>query len=64
MGRHLADHRQSSDGARTKQFLKIERASGEEGSHPQTKAVFARPTLRDASAKVREFVRIERDGTA
>lgn len=60
MGRAAADHHASAEGNRLKRFVEIERAHGEEGSHPSARALHERAKKRDDGAKVREYARIER----
>jgi hypothetical protein len=64
MSRHIVDHRKSPEGGRLKNFVELERAHGEAGSHPAAKALHERPVTRDKSSKLREYVRIERGETA
>ncbi|MCV2867334.1 hypothetical protein OEW28_01665 [Defluviimonas sp. WL0002] len=59
MSRHLADHREASEGGRLKNYVEVERTHGE-GRHPASKAVHERPATRDDAKKLREFLRIER----
>lgn len=63
MSRQAADRNAKSDGGRLKHFVEVEKAHGEEGSHPATKAVHERPVKRDDAARLREFTRIERGKT-
>jgi hypothetical protein len=64
MSRPAADRRTSSEGSRLKRFVEIERALGEEGSHPATRALHEHAAARDDGTKVREYARIERGRTA
>ncbi len=60
MSRHSVDHRKSTEGGRLKNFIKVEKNSGEEGTHPASKKLYERPAERGDAARVREYVRIER----
>ena len=61
MSRHPVDHRSPSDGGRTEHFAQVERQSGEEGSHPATKALHRRPAERSKTdPRVPEYTRIEK----
>lgn len=64
LARHIVDHRGAPEGGRLKNFIKVEKAHGTEGSHPATRALHERPTARDDAAKLREYSRIERGQTA
>lgn len=64
MSRHVADRRTSDEGGRLKNYVRVERDSGGEGSHPSSRAVHERPAERSDSARLREFARIERGHTA
>jgi hypothetical protein len=64
MSRHVADRRKSDEGGRLKNFVRVERETGEEGSHPAARALHERPAERSESARLREFARIERGHTA
>ena len=64
MSRHIVDHRKSPEGGRLKNFVELEKARGEEGTHPASKALHERPVERDKSSKLREYTRIERGDTA
>ncbi len=58
MTKHLADHRQPSQGGRLQQFLRIARDRSETAWH----AVWQRPQqLGDSNRRVLEYVRIERE---
>jgi hypothetical protein len=59
MSRHIADHRTASS-QRTQRFAEVERTQGDEGSHPATKSVIARPKDRNDARRMQEFLRIER----
>ena len=63
MSRHVADHRPTSDGGRTRHFLDVEMAKGAEGSHPAAKTLHERAATRSDSARLKEFLRIERGET-
>lgn len=63
MSRHVADRRKPDEGGRLKNFVRVERETGEEGSHPAARAVHERPAERSDSARLREFARIERGHT-
>ncbi|MCA0271243.1 MAG: hypothetical protein LCH69_04150 [Proteobacteria bacterium] len=64
MSRHVADRRKPDEGGRLKNFVRVEKISGEEGSHPATRALHERPAERTDSARLREFARIDRGHTA
>ena len=65
MSRHPTDHRAPSGGNRMKRFAEVERASGQEGSHPAAQALNRRPASRaETNIKVEEFIRIERGQSA
>ncbi|MGB3317353.1 MAG: hypothetical protein WBB85_23460 [Albidovulum sp.] len=64
MSRHIVDHRKSPEGGRLKHFVQLEKAQGDEGSHPAAKALHERPVARESSAKLRQYTRIERGETA
>ncbi len=64
MSRHIVDHRKSPEGGRLKHFVALEKSHGEEGSHPAARALHERAVTREKSAKLREYVRIERGDTA
>lgn len=64
MSRHVADRRKPDEGGRLKNFVRVEKTSGEEGSHPATRALHERPAERTDSARLREFARIDRGHTA
>lgn len=64
MSRHVADRRKSDEGGRLKNFVRVEKTMGEEGSHPAARALHERPAERNESARLREFARIERGHTA
>ena len=58
MTRSIIDHaEQAAEGARMRQFLEIDRRSG---MHPAVDALVRRPAER-SEAKVREFLRIDRE---
>jgi hypothetical protein len=63
MSRHVADRRKPDQGGRLKNYLAVERSAGEEGSHPATRVLHERPADRSATARLREFARIERGRT-
>jgi hypothetical protein len=57
MTKHLADHRASSDGGRSKHFLSIEK----EPAQAQWDEARKQPRLRsDSTPRLAEFLRIER----
>lgn len=59
MSRHPIDHRTPSDGGRVKQFVRLARELGGEGSHPAVQALTRRPAGRVAkNVKVAEYARI------
>ncbi|MBC7137174.1 MAG: hypothetical protein H5U17_00245 [Defluviimonas sp.] len=61
MTRHIADHVSPPEAGRVKQFLKLARREGGEGSHPATRALLRRPRLGSGTARrVKEFLRIDR----
>lgn len=65
MSRHLADHRAPTKGARARNFWKLEREQGEEGTHPASVALSQRPENRESDdTRVREFLRIDRGSRA
>jgi hypothetical protein len=64
MSRHIADRRKSHEGGRLKNYVVLERCTGEEGSHPATRALHERPASRSEAARMREYARIERGHTA
>lgn len=64
MSRHVADRRKSDEGGRLKNFVRVERETGEEGRHPAARALHERPAERSEAARLREFARIERGHTA
>lgn len=64
MTRHIADRRKSDEGGRLKNFVRVERETGAEGSHPAARALHERPAERISSARLREFARIDRGHTA
>tara|TARA_R110002096_G_scaffold291969_4_gene486186 strand:- start:3212 stop:3406 length:195 start_codon:yes stop_codon:yes gene_type:complete len=64
MSKHLADHREASDGGRAKNFINLEKQRGAEGSHPATRKVATRPVVRSDARRIQEFLRIERGDTA
>lgn len=55
MGRHLADHRTQTTGGRLKHFLRLSRTPRE---------TWQRPRGKSGSARVVQFLRIERGRTA
>lgn len=63
MSRHVADRRKPDQGGRLKNYLDVERSTGEEGSHPSTRMLHERPSGRSAATRLREFARIERGRT-
>lgn len=63
MSRHVADRRKPDDGGRLKNYIEVEKSTGEEGSHPATRAIHERPASRSAAVRLREFARIERGHT-
>ncbi|SPH23630.1 hypothetical protein DEA8626_02696 [Defluviimonas aquaemixtae] len=60
MSRHAVDRRKSPEGGRLKNFIEVEKNSGEEGTHPASKALSERPVKRAEAKRLREYVRIER----
>lgn len=60
MTKHVADRRSPSDGSRTAAFAAIARRTGEEGSHPATRAAVRRATEAATPARTRAFLRIAR----
>jgi hypothetical protein len=64
MSRHVADRRKPDQGGRLKNYVEVERSSGEEGSHPATRALHERPASRSETTRMREYARIERGRTA
>ncbi|MDI3338274.1 hypothetical protein QKW60_17830 [Defluviimonas aestuarii] len=64
MSRHIVDRRKSPEGGRLKNFVEVEKTHGEDGAHPAAKALHERPVTRNDSAKLREYLRIERGQTA
>lgn len=63
MSRHVADRRKPDEGGRLKNYVAVERTTGNEGSHPATRAVHERPASRSDAVRLREFARIERGHT-
>lgn len=60
MSRHIADRIKPDDGGRLKNYVKVEKVMGAEGSHPATRALHERPAGRSETARLREYARIER----
>ncbi len=60
MSRHVADRIKPDDGGRLKNYVEVERTTGEEGSHRATRSVHERPASRSDTARLREYARIER----
>jgi hypothetical protein len=60
MTKHLADHRSPSQGGRVKNFVNVEKLSGDEGSHPASKKLAKRGVERSDTRRMQEYLRIER----
>lgn len=61
MSRHLADHTRATTGARIRQFLKIDHRDGHADLHPALAKLFRRARHLDSGAKLKAFLKIERD---
>lgn len=61
MSRHLADHTRATTGARTRQFVAVDRREQFAGLHPVFAGLFRRARTLDAGAKLKAFMKIERD---
>ncbi len=59
MSRHITDRRAAPEGGRLKNYLAVERASGET-RHPAVRELHERAATRDEVVRMREFLRIER----
>lgn len=60
MTKHLGDQdRSRTDGARLREFLRIERSAG---LSKAVEAVHRQPKSRDGQHRMQEFLRIEREG--
>ncbi len=64
MTRHLIDNRPVSDGGRVRNYLRIERDSGDEGSHTASRQLHQRPEDRLSAARAKNYYRIDRGHTA
>lgn len=60
MARHLADHHESSTGARVKRFLAIDRTTGD----GVVRTLARRPVTTGGNRRLVEFLRIARGRTA
>lgn len=60
MTKHLVDHRSPSQGGRFKNFVNVEKNSGEEGSHPASRKLAKRSVERSDARRMQEYLRIER----
>jgi hypothetical protein len=63
MTRHVADKR-AVQSQRPLRFLEIEKRTGEEGTHPATRAIHSRQADSSMTRRIAEFLRIERGRTA
>lgn len=64
MSRHVVDNRTPSDGSRLVPFTRIERRTGDEGSHPAAKALSRRRSEIATDRRLTQFLRIERGDEA
>lgn len=64
MTKHLADHRTPADTPRRKHFWALERRGEETKPHPAIRSLSQRPIERTNSARLAQFLRIERGETA
>ena len=63
MSRHITDRHAAPEGGRLKNYVAVERQSGD-ALHPAARELHERAATRDDSVKVREFLCIERGETA
>lgn len=64
MSRHIADHRNQSDGGRLRAFYQIEKEGGQDAVHPTSRDLHKRPLARLGTRRVENYLRIERGITA
>lgn len=65
MSRHVIDRRATTEGGRVKNFLQLDRATiPAEGSHAAVRQLHQRPETREGTARIRNFLRIEKGWTA
>ncbi len=63
MSRHFTDSATASQGGRQKNFFRIERAPSEEALHHAVRSLHQRTEPRDAVARVKNYIRIEKGWT-
>lgn len=59
MSRHITDRHAAPEGGRLKNYIAVERASGEK-RHPAIRELHERAATRDDAVRMREYLRIER----
>lgn len=64
MSRQITHSEPHNDGARARNFFRIEKMGAEEGSHAAWRILHQRALSRDAVSRVRNFLRIEKGWTA
>ena len=63
MGRHFNHSATADQGGRQKNFFRIERAPSEEALHHSVRSLHQRTEPRDAVARVKNYIRIEKGWT-
>jgi hypothetical protein len=61
MTRHVSDHSRTTSNARVLRFLTIARQGADGSPHKVWKDLHAQPATRVATARLRQFLRIERN---